>query len=155
MKKIKSKSLKMASIIFIILSVIYISIWFLLKSIINKDKVCCNNTCFIVEIADDNDSRQQWLMYREFLSKNNGMLFVFDKEEKHTFWMKNTLIPLDMIRINENLKVVDIQTAKPCHEEICENYVPVWNAKYVLEINAWISDQKEIKTWDQFLFKVR
>lgn len=59
MKKIKSKSLKMASIIFIILSVIYISIWFLLKSIINKDKVCCNNTCFIVEIADDNNSRQQ------------------------------------------------------------------------------------------------
>jgi uncharacterized membrane protein (UPF0127 family) len=64
------------------------------------------------------------------------MLFEFDEQKKHTFWMKNTLIPLDMIRIDSNLNIIDIQTAMPCTSSVCETYVPQGDATYVLEINA-------------------
>lgn len=50
------------------------------------------------------------------------MLFIFDKQDRYTFWMKNTLIPLDMIRIDQDKKIVDIQSAKPCTTDICETY---------------------------------
>jgi uncharacterized membrane protein (UPF0127 family) len=52
------------------------------------------------------------------------MLFKFDEPKKHTFWMKNTLIPLDMIRADSDLNIVDIQTAQPCISNTCETYVP-------------------------------
>jgi len=52
------------------------------------------------------------------------MIFIFQEEKKHSFWMKNTLIPLDIIWIDYNGKIVDIQTAKPCETAICPNYDP-------------------------------
>ena len=79
------------------------------------------------------------------------MLFAFDKMWTYSFRMKNTLIPLDMIRINEidwENRVVDIQTAQPCITENCEIYSPNWESKYVLEINAWLAEKYRIKVWD-------
>ena len=51
------------------------------------------------EVASTNDSRAQGLMYRRQLGPNEGMLFVFPRAEAHCMWMKNTLIPLDMVFI--------------------------------------------------------
>jgi len=145
----------MASVIFVILWLIYVSIRYISKSIIDQDKICKDNKCFLLEIADNTASRQQWLMYRESLPQNKGMLFIFEEEQRHAFWMKNTLIPLDMIRINKNLEIVDIQTAQPCKQEICQNYIPAWNASYVLEINAWLSKEKWIEIWDIFTLNLK
>lgn len=52
---------------------------------------------FAVEIADTPQSRSQGLMFRESMPKSAGMLFVYDAPQRATFWMRNTLIPLDMI----------------------------------------------------------
>lgn len=155
MRKIKSKNFKTVSIVFVVLWVIYLWIRFLAKAIISVNKVCHEDSCFIVELAKTDQERQIWLINRTKLWKNKWMLFVFEDEIKHAFWMRNTLIPLDMIRINSGLEIVDIQTAQPCHEEICQNYMPAWNATYVLEINAWISAKKEIRVWDQLEFKLK
>jgi uncharacterized membrane protein (UPF0127 family) len=89
-----------------------------------------------VEVAKTPEQRQQGLMLREKLEPSAGMLFVFEEEDFHAFWMKNTLIPLDVIWIGEDLKVVDVQTLTPCVAEECLNFRPSEKAKYVLEVAA-------------------
>ena len=101
-------------------------------------KICCNNTCFNLEIATDSKSRQLWLMYRESLPDNDWMLFVFEESWIHSFWMKNTLIPLAWIRLDSDLKIVDIIHMDPCKTEECEIYTPKSESQYVLEINQWL-----------------
>lgn len=111
-------------------------------------QVCFEEHCFQVEIADTDATRQMWLMYRESLPSQSGMLFVFDTSYPHGFWMKNTLLPLDMIWIDEDKKIVDIQTAIPCNADPCPSYIPSGNATYVLEINGWWADRYDLQTGD-------
>lgn len=151
--KSKSKTFKTASIVFFVLGLIYLWVRYFAKSIINTDKVCHTNKCFIVEIADTNEERQQWLMNRESMTSNRWMLFIFEEQKKHTFWMKNTLIPLDMIRIDSELNIVDVQTAQPCISTVCETYVPQWDATYVLELNAWMAEEYSVNIWDKLEIK--
>mgnify|MGYP001569390567 FL=1 len=89
-----------------------------------------------VEVADNDEERMQGLMFRESLGENSGMLFVFDNKAKYAFWMKNTLIPLDVIFIDENFNIVDIIYAVPCKEDPCERYIPKKESLYVLEVNG-------------------
>jgi len=91
---------------------------------------------FLVEIADSREEWSRGLMFREKLEPNHGMLFVFDEEGLHPFWMKNTLIPLDVIWISGDGKVIDKQTVSPCIEDPCPVYSPENKAKYALEVNA-------------------
>ena len=145
-----NKTLKI--IIFICLGTTIIILGFLLfPQKINQPIVSFENKIFQVEFAQTDVERQQWLMYRESLDEDKWMLFVFQNEWIHTFWMKNTLIPLDMIRINEidwENRVVDIQTAQPCVTDECAIYKPAWDSLFVLEINAWLAEKYEIHVWD-------
>jgi uncharacterized membrane protein (UPF0127 family) len=75
-------------------------------------------------------------MNRTSLSSQSGMLFIFDHEAIYPFWMKNTLIPLDMIWLDKNKNVVDVITAQPCSEDPCQIYTPKKESLYVLELNA-------------------
>ena len=88
----------------------------------------------------------QGLMFRESLDEKAGMLFVFPNDTVHGFWMKNTLVPLDMIWIDKNLTIIDIQTAEPCKTETCPSYIPSGDARYVLEINANQSEKYGFRT---------
>jgi len=89
-----------------------------------------------VEVADNYEALQRGLMFRTNLSENSGMLFVFPDESPRVFWMKNTLIPLDMIHISENGTVVDIIMATPCAHDPCPTYPSTKASKYILEVNA-------------------
>ena len=87
-------------------------------------------------------------MYRESLGEDEGMLFVFEEEGEYNFWMKNTIIPLDMIWIDSEGRIVHIEyDAQPC-EENCELIRPEIEARYVLEINSGLSEKLGIKVGD-------
>lgn len=106
-----------------------------------------------VEIADDDEEVTMGLMFRENLDENSGMFFVFGDENYRSFWMKNTLIPLDIIFIGENFEIVDIEYAVPCKEDPCALYKSSKPAKYVLEVNADFTAKNNIGIGDKIAFK--
>lgn len=121
-----------------------------------KTTVIINGHTFEVEIAENDATRQKGLMNRTKLEKNHGMLFVFEKTGLYPFWMKNTLIPLDIIWISADKKVTYVyQNATPCQnpvEALCKSIIPTSTAKYVLEINGGLAKEFNIKTGDLVVF---
>ena len=104
---------------------------------LKTNMVCYREDCIEVEVASTPESLVQGLQYRMDLEENQGMLFIFEKSGRHSFWMKNTLIPLDIIWLDENKHVVHIEhNLQPCIGDFCPSYVPRWDALYVLEVNA-------------------
>jgi uncharacterized protein len=113
-------------------------------------QVCIKDSCFSVEVAATQSQRQYGLMDREYLDPDKGMLFVFEKEGNYRFWMKNTLIPLDIIWINSSQDIVYIErNAQPCTPDFCPSIDPGKNASYVLEINGGMSDKYSINVGDK------
>lgn len=97
---------------------------------------------FHVEVRDDAAGRQMGLMYREEMADDQGMWFVFEEEKPLSFWMKNTLLPLDILYFDNNMELVSIQkNVPPCRSTRCPSYPSEGPARYVLEINAGLSDR--------------
>ena len=111
--------------------------------------VSLNGKTFEVEIADTQLERAQGLMFRKELKENSGMLFVFPDSGRHSFWMKNTFIPLDIIWVDENFKIVYIyENAQPCRD-ICDSITPSKDARYVLEINSGLAEKYNFNMGDR------
>ena len=102
------------------------------------------NTVIFVEVVDQKQDMAKGLMYREKLEENNGMLFIFPQEQNLSFWMKNTYIPLDMIFISKDFKIVDVKSAVPCHADPCLLYRPQKQAQYVVEVNRGFAEMHGI-----------
>jgi hypothetical protein len=103
-----------------------------------------------VEIADTWATRQQGLMFRKTLAANEGMIFVFDKPGYHAFWMKNTLIPLDMLWLDQGGRVVSLAGAvPPCQADPCPSYGGDAEAMYVVEVVAGFARQHGVKVGDR------
>ncbi len=110
---------------------------------------------FQVEIADTVFEREKGLMYRNELPENQGMLFVFEKAQPVSFWMKNTRIPLDMVFISADKKIISIQkNALPCQADPCGGYPSRSAVQYVLELNGGISDTMRIGVGDTVDFSL-
>lgn len=125
----------------------------ILTSCSPSQKACVNKTCFKIDVVNTFEERQLGLMHREYLDENKGMLFVFEKEDKYYFWMKNTLIPLDIIWLDNNKKIIFInKDTPPCKTEMCPSYGPNQTTKYVIEINAGLTEKYDIKEGDTFNF---
>lgn len=106
-----------------------------------------------VETANDNEERLRGLMFREDLDEKRGMLFVFEDENNRTFWMKNTLIPLDIVFINKEFEIINIEYALPCKKEPCALYKSKKPAKYVLEVNSNFTTKNDIDTGNKIVIK--
>ncbi len=98
------------------------------------------------ELALTQQEIQLGLMGRNGLCGSCGMLFIFNNEGRHGFWMKNMKFNIDIIFIGKDWKVVGIaQDAPPCKSEPCTVYYPDSDALYVLELNANSTSEHGIK----------
>jgi uncharacterized membrane protein (UPF0127 family) len=98
-----------------------------------------------VEIADSFIKRQRGLMERTELAENAGMLFVFDREQQLSFWMRNTLIPLSIAYIDAEERIIDIQNMEPLDETGHPSAEP---AMYALEVNQGFFDERGVRVGD-------
>jgi uncharacterized membrane protein (UPF0127 family) len=104
-----------------------------------------------VELAQTREIQEKGLSGREGLALNTGMLFVFEKPGKYYFWMKDMKFPIDMIWIDEQMKVIFIKKdAKPILP--LQNFGPDANSKYVLEVNANFSEENNLQIGDEVKF---
>ncbi|MBI3413161.1 MAG: DUF192 domain-containing protein [Candidatus Aenigmarchaeota archaeon] len=104
-----------------------------------------SNTTLLVKIADTEESRNKGLMFVEKLGRNEGMLFVFSDERQRAFWMKDTLVHLDMIFVASNGTVVGVvENAEPCRQELCRTYSVNALSQYVVEVNAGFARKNNI-----------
>ncbi|TSA38811.1 MAG: DUF192 domain-containing protein [Porphyromonadaceae bacterium] len=103
-----------------------------------------------IEIADDDVRRERGLMYRRQMELNRGMLFIFEDEDVRSFWMKNTYLPLDIVYLSAQKKIVRI------HENVAilnEMSIPSdFPAKYVVEVNAGFCALYNIQVGDGMTF---
>lgn len=117
--------------------------------------VCFQKQCFEVEVVSNREDRQKGLQFRRSLGDKKGMLFVFEESQRYRFWMKHTLIPLDIIWINSSQKVVDIrENVPPCYDVSCPTYEPQDKALYVLELNAGKSHEMHLTVGKQLRFEL-
>lgn len=108
---------------------------------------------FTVELANTPAEQEHGLMDRTSMPADHGMLFVFPDSEPRTFWMKNTLIPLDMLFFDEAHKLVAIQAnAQPCKADPCKLYPSDAPARYVLELNAGTAAKLGLRKGDVITF---
>ncbi len=106
---------------------------------------------FLVEIADSSSERRRGLMHRENLPIDNGMIFLFDDPAPLSFWMKNTLIPLDIMFLDERGVIQHIHRNAVPHSR--EHIAPDDPAIAVLEINGGLSDTLGIKVGDRVVHR--
>lgn len=104
-----------------------------------------------VEFAKNDEERALGLMYRSSMDEHQGMWFIFPEEAPRSFYMRNTEIPLDIIYLDKNKKVVSIaKNARPYDETSLPSEKP---AMYVLEINGGLSDKWGIEKGDRMEVK--
>ena len=111
-----------------------------------KKKIVLGKVGLTVEVADSDARRAQGLMYRQKMGEHHGMLFIFPKEERRSFWMKNTYIPLSIGFFDKNQKLLQVLDMKPM-TSVMEKHTPLYRshkpAKYALEVNqGWFKKNK-------------
>jgi uncharacterized membrane protein (UPF0127 family) len=101
---------------------------------------------FTIELAITAEQSERGLMYRDFMPDDHGMLFPFDVPQKLKFWMKNTRIPLDIVFLDKDCRVVQVIHAKPLDET---SVGPDSPTQYVIELNVGMADKLGLKTGDK------
>lgn len=113
-----------------------------------------NGKTFSLYIAQTEQEREKGLSIFDSIPQNKGMLFIFNKEDYYTFWMKDMKFPIDIIFIDKN-KIVEIFKNVPVQKG---NDLPTYSSKEksdrVLEINAGLSDKYGFKKGDSVTIKL-
>lgn len=107
-------------------------------------------TSISIEVADDDAAREQGLMYRDTMGENDGMLFLMETEEPQSFWMKNTIISLDILYADADRRIVSIHTN--CKPYSLDQIISAKPAIYVVEVNAGYTSKNNIKVGDIISF---
>ncbi|HEX5354128.1 MAG TPA: DUF192 domain-containing protein [Rhodanobacteraceae bacterium] len=108
---------------------------------------------FSVEVAATPAEQEQGLMNRPSMPADHGMLFVFSEAQPVTFWMKNTLIPLDMLFFDTSHQLVAVKAnVPPCKADPCKEYPSGVPIRYVLELNAGTAAKLGLRKGDVITF---
>lgn len=113
------------------------------------------NVTVSLEVAANGEERAEGLMYRESLPENHGMVFVYSNEGQRRFWMKNTLIPLDIIYLDSDGKVVNVAEAEPqpnASDDDLERYPSDGPAQYVIELEQGFSEEHGVEPGTEVVF---
>ncbi len=109
-----------------------------------------NDHLVVAEIADTPERWQKGYMFRREVRPGEGMVFLFPEPDVHLFWMKNTLVPLDIIWMDDASTVLHIEAnTPPCKSDPCPNYGPMRKASKVLELRAGTAAAEGLKTGDR------
>ncbi len=112
-----------------------------------------NGKSITAELAVTDEERQLGLMHREEILPDQGMLFIFEEEGRHSFWMKNMKFSLDILWLDRGKRVVHIErNVPPCKREPCPSYPSSIPAMYVLELKAGSVDEHQLKLFDRLDF---
>lgn len=152
MNKNKNAFLKIFLII-LTLALIIAAIFYLVKkeTIFEKTQIRIGKNILNVEVADNLTKRATGLSFRESIGENEGMLFVFEEPIEAKFWMKNMKFSIDIIWIDENLKVVGIEkNISP--DTYPQEFKSPGKIKYAIEVNAGWTDSHKIKKGDKLIF---
>ncbi|MDQ3851471.1 MAG: DUF192 domain-containing protein [Thermoproteota archaeon] len=108
--------------------------------------VAVNGLVLVADIAATDEQRTKGLSVKDSLDENEAMLFVFEDEAEHTFWMKNMKFPIDIIWIDTDKTVVHIEhNLQPCSSELfCPTYKPNDDSLYVLETIAGFAERHDV-----------
>lgn len=122
--------------------------------VVYRDVILPGERIIRAEVAQTPEARQRGLMFREQLSPDAGMLFIFTQPYPYRFWMKNCKISLDMVWLNEKKEIVHIvEAAPPCLADPCPQYGPTHQAAlYVLEVAAGVAQKTHLKVGTSLLF---
>ncbi|MGC8888985.1 MAG: DUF192 domain-containing protein [Candidatus Micrarchaeia archaeon] len=107
-------------------------------------------------VADSFPKHMLGLMYMRSIKESEGMLFIFSRNAYHGIWMRNMLFPIDIIWLDEKFEVVDIvENAEPCQSIFgCKTYMPISQARYVIELNAGSSKKLGIKKGSRLIVEI-
>lgn len=112
-----------------------------------------NGRKIYVELSTDNATHSKGLSFRDELPEDRGMLFIFSHDRKQRFWMRNTFIPLDIIYLDSNYRVVNMALdVEPCAKDPCKKYPSNVPVRYVLEVNAGVGTSLGLKLGDRVNF---
>jgi len=121
-----------------------------------QDRVCFDKTCFDVEIMKTSEELMRGMQHRDHLGSDSGMLFVMPNNDRYRFWMKETLIPLDIIWLDYTREVVYIESnVHPCEKDPCPSYGSDDISSYVLELNAGRAKEAGLKVGDKAKFYIK
>ena len=104
-----------------------------------------NDISISVEVADTSEARIKGLADRNMLPDDSGMLFIFDTPAQYGFWMKNMNFAIDIVWIDENLRVIGIEK-RVSPKTFPKVFYPKSSAKYVLELPAGFTDKYRVDT---------
>ena len=118
--------------------------------------ITVNDQVLIADISATPEQMTRGLSVKDTLSENEAMLFVFDVEAEHRFWMKDMKFPIDIIWIHPNTTIVHIEkNLQPCISFlICPSYSPNDLSQYVLEVNAYYTTKHNITVGDKVEFNI-
>ncbi len=154
MKVINRSFIIFFSLIIIAAGAAYLFLFFYKAKTIDVLSASHPNFIIHAELAKTPAQWSRGLMYRPSLPADSGMLFIFPQESIQSFWMKNTLIPLDMIFISADQKIVDLKNNfLPCTADPCPTYQSAAPAKYVLEVNGGLVKKMGISLGENIILK--
>lgn len=105
---------------------------------------------FVAEIADTPERWRLGYMFRREVGESEGMIFVYPVAGFYPYWMKNTLVPLDIIWLDDSFTVLGVESAPPCTADPCPSYgPPMRKARYVLEVRGGTAAKEGLKPGDR------